>query len=322
MPNSPGKVKLYLGDLNPGFGWTEMIASWEADTPPGSWIEVFAQADFGDRRSKPYSLGKWSLDDKLAPRWSVNDQKDEDGRVATDTLILGKTPGKVGFFAELNSSASGEWPSIRAVHAVFSSPTVPADESAPNSRVLGKVLDVPTRSQMTYPGGNVLCSPTAVSMVLWYWASFLGRPELDRDVPLVQAGVFDKNWGGTGNWPFNTAYASSLPGMRGYVSRFDAVGQLEAWIERGIPVITSVSLQLIKGAERKGDNDGHLVVLVGFSPEGDPVFNDPGRSVEVRQTYKRDAFKRAWATSGNTVYLIYPKLWNVPQVAGAQWDLR
>ncbi len=34
--------------VRPGFGWTELVASWEAETPPGSWIEVAARAEAAD----------------------------------------------------------------------------------------------------------------------------------------------------------------------------------------------------------------------------------------------------------------------------------
>ena len=172
---------------------------------------------------------------------------------------------------------------------------------------------------MSYPGGNVLCSPTVVSMLLAFWAKELRHPELDRDVPEVQQGVFDPNWPGTGNWPFNTAFAGTVPGMRAYVARLTDISELEAWIASGKPVATSVSYDLLRGKGKKGASDGHLVVLVGFDEHGDPVFNDPGRSTEVRQTYKRADFDAAWATSGRTVYLIYPKFGLVPEDPFGHW---
>lgn len=168
---------------------------------------------------------------------------------------------------------------------------------------------------MSYENGNVICSPAATSMLLAHWAEADNRPEFDRDVPEVVAGVYDWAYKGTGNWIFNTAFAGALPGMKGQVLRLNDLYDLETLIEFGFPVACSVSYALLKGKDAVEPNDGHLVVLVGFTARGDPVFNDPGRSVEVRQIYKREAFLRAWSTSGRTVYLIHPESRQRPKLS-------
>src|SRR5688500_2602762 len=40
-----------------GFGYAEAIASWNADTPPGTWIETQLRARIGERWTSWYSLG-------------------------------------------------------------------------------------------------------------------------------------------------------------------------------------------------------------------------------------------------------------------------
>ena len=103
----------------------------------------------------------------------------------------------------------------------------------------GTVLDVPERSQMVYPnGGPVWCSPTSTSMVMAYWSERLGEPALNRPVPEVAAAVYDVVYRGNGNWPFNTAYAGR-DGLVAYVSRMSTLGQVERWIEAGVPVVAS-----------------------------------------------------------------------------------
>jgi hypothetical protein len=157
-------------------------------------------------------------------------------------------------------------------------------------------------------------------MLLAYWARQLDQPTLDRDVPEVAAGVHDPNWPGTGNWPFNTAYAGSLPGLRSYVARLAGLNELEAWIAAGIPVATSVDYAVLKDSDKTGD--GHLVVCVGFTAEGDVVLNDPGRRVEVRRVVARDKFARAWKGSQNTVYIAHPVGHPAPPDPNHHWFTR
>jgi hypothetical protein len=145
-------------------------------------------------------------------------------------------------------------------------------------------------------------------MVLARWSQLLGRPELNRDVPEVAAGVYDEDYSGTGNWPFNTAYASHFAGMRGFVTRFEDVNELEDWIAAGIPVVISARWDLLR-PDRQDTGNGHLLVCIGFTPDGDVVVNEPAGNLKtghVRQVYRREDVRRAWAKSNNTVYLIYP----------------
>jgi hypothetical protein len=190
----------------------------------------------------------------------------------------------------------------------------------PNKAAWGKTIQVPEKSQMAYPNGGVLCSPTTVSMLLTHWSRTLKQPDLDHDVPDVVKGVYDANWHGTGNWPFNTAYAGSFPGMRGYVSRFSDVSELEDWIAAGLPVGISLDYDRLRG-KGPGPN-GHLVVCVGFTPEGDVILNDPGTSKNVRKTFPRKSLVYAWAYSKNTVYLIYPESAALPNDRFCHWSIK
>lgn len=292
--------------VDPEMQWNELIVSWNADLQPTGKLTVEAMVQGADRW---YVLGIWTND--KTTRKSVNEQKSEAGEVSTDTLIVPATESKV------NLRITGEGAALKLITLSFANreaATAPGEKSEVG---LGKVLEPPRRAQMSYPNGKVICSATSTSMLLGYWAKELSIPTLDVDVPAVCDGVFDPEWPGTGNWPFNTAFAGSQPGMRGYVARLWNVEQLQRWIDRGIPVACSVSNQLLQG-NPKGKNDGHIVVLVGFTPEGDPVFNDPGRNV-VRMTYKRADFEAAWASSGRTCYLVYPKHYAAPENRERCW---
>jgi len=70
---------------------------------------------------------------------------------------------------------------------------------------------------------------------------------------------------------------------------------------------------------KKGDltgagygTNGHLMVIIGFAPNGDVVVNDPASHLvasndEVRFTYNREEFENAWIPhSGGLVYVLHP----------------
>jgi hypothetical protein len=183
-----------------------------------------------------------------------------------------------------------------------------ASVSTGNPALWNKTLNLPECSQMVYPdGGEVWCSPTSTSMVLGYWNNDTGACE--PRVRAAVAGVYDWIYDGHGNWPFNTAYAATF-GYEGYVARFTSLAQAETYIAAGIPVIMSIAWG--KGDLTNADiesTNGHLLVLVGFDADGNPVVNDPASpsNEAVQRIYLRSEFEPLWLqASGGTVYLIYP----------------
>ena len=69
------------------FNFTEAIASWNASTPTGTWIEAQFRSQYGTRWSKWYTLGIWAADYSIIRRHSVQSQGDSDGYVAVDTFV-------------------------------------------------------------------------------------------------------------------------------------------------------------------------------------------------------------------------------------------
>ncbi|MFI5387618.1 MAG: C39 family peptidase [Fimbriimonadales bacterium] len=286
--------------VDPGFDWDELVVSWNVKRPERSSIRFEARVLRPEGATNWYTMALWSIE---GPRSSIQGQKDGDGQVLTDTLRVAKPGGKVELRAYMQTLDGAKSPKLSLVTLSFvSSAFSPPDE--PDRSAWGKTIEVYQRSQMSYPNGDILCSPTAVSMLMRHWSDVLRRPELDRDVPAVEAGAIDAGDPKTGNWPFSMAYAASLDAFTAYVSRFSGISDLERWIVQGIPVACSVDYTLLQG--KTGPKAGHFVVLIGFTAQGDPMFNDPGWSKQVRQTYKRADFEKAWASSNRTVYLVYP----------------
>lgn len=313
----PGEIILTSREIHSRIAWDELIASWNVEIPASAYLKIEARAVYPDRTTKWYGLGLWSGDPALHPRESVRRQKDADGDVDTDTLIL-REPTK-RFQVRLTMKGTGrERPKLKFLGLSLTDTGAQRKPLPPNRAAWGRTLDVPERSQMAYENGGVLCSPTTVSMMLAHWSRVLKRPSLDRDVPEIVTGVHDPKWGGTGNWVFNTAYAGALPGMRAYTTRLTDVAELEDWIARGIPVGLSLCYNRLRGKGR--EPSGHLVVCVGFTATGDVVVNDPGTSKNVRKVFPRANLVDAWAHSKNAAYFIYPEKVRLPKDRFGHWE--
>ena len=311
------EVRLTSPTIDAGFDFNQLVVSWNVSLAPRARLKIEVQPVFARRTGRFYTLGWWSAKDAVELSHSVPSQSDRDAEVETDVLVLAESARKFRVRLTLIQSPTADPTILRflGVSVLNNSTTPSATVIMPGPR--GAVLPVPTRSQLDYPMGDAWCSPTSLSMVLSYWAALLDRADLDRDVPEVAAGVDDPGWPGTGNWPFNAAYAGSFPGMRAYVTRLGDVGELEYWIDAGVPVVASVAYSLLKGEPNQ--NDGHLVVVVGFDPQGAVILNDPGTRHSVQKTVPRDQFATAWSHSHNTVYLVHPVDHAVPASPDGHW---
>jgi hypothetical protein len=300
-----------------GFGFWEAIASWEADTPAGTWVETQVRAQVSGTWTQWFNVGVWAQEGATVRRHSVNGQVDALAQVSTDTLLITakKAATAVQVKVRLFSADGVALPRVHGGAVTVST----APERNPvlvpgNPARWNRVLAVPPCSQMVYPdGGEVWCSPTSTAMVLKYWAGDTGACE--ADVRAAVSGVYDWIYKGHGNWPFNTAFAFTQ-GLRSHVTRFTRLAQVEEWVTAGVPVIVSVAWRKgeLSGAPIESTN-GHLLVIVGFDASGNPVVNDPAASSDggVRRTYLRSELEPLWLkASTGTAYLVYPEGWTVP----------
>ena len=305
-------------EITARLNWDQLVVSWNVEMPEGGYLKVEARAIYPGHASGYYVLGLWSMNTNRYPRESVPNQQDADGKVATDTLILKRGCDRLQVRLTLGGDERRR-PKVKYLGLCVTDTRVAPAGLPANRAGWGRALPVPERSQMAYPNGKVLCSPATVSMIMAYWAQRLGRPELDEsDVSGVASAVYDAKWGGTGNWVFNTAYAGSFDGMKGYVSRFSDLSEVEDWVAAGVPVALSVCSDRLH--HRGPGPNGHLVVCVGFTRDGDVVVNDPGSARNVRRVYPREDVRNAWSASHNTVYLIYPHEAEAPRDRLGHWD--
>ncbi len=315
--SKPGETVLTSPVLVARLSWQELIASWNADTPDGAYLKVEVRALYPTSATKYYTMGLWSSNPGRHPRESVRGQGDADGTVETDTLTLARPSVRFQVRVTLGGD-DVQRPSLKFLGVSLTDTNASPAPLSPNQAAWGRLLPVPERSQMRYPNGKVLCSPTTVSMLLGFWAESLKRPDFDRDVPELASAIYDTQWKGTGNWAFNMACAGSQRGLRAYVTRLSDVAELEEWIAAGMPVGLSLCYDRLR--DKGPGPNGHLVVLVGFTEKGDPIINDPGTSQNVRKIFPRKNLVYAWSYSRNTVYLVYPENSEIPRDRFGHWD--
>lgn len=305
----------------PGFAFTELVPSWEARTPVGTFVRVQVRGRASDGSVSSWdSLGRWASHDADVRRSSQGGQPDDLGTVATDTWKVAGLTGwqvRVTLLREAGSSAT---PRLDAVGAMVSRlpATAGVSTSAPGV-ARGTVLAVPTFSQMAheghYPqwggGGQAWCSPTSLAMVLRYYGALPSKAETawvgDHEARVVDhlaRMTYDYGYRGTGNWPFNTAYAATRV-QQAFVTRFASLRDVERFVAAGIPVVTSITFATgeLRNAPIGGTN-GHLLVVVGFTETGDVVVNDPAadprEGESVRRVYDRGQFEDVWLRRGTS----------------------
>ncbi len=276
------------------------VISWNALTPPTSTLFLEARVRFGQAWSGFLRVAQWGNDPLQNTTFA---DSDENVFLETDTLIC-KTPADA---LQLRVTLGGAASLTGLAVAFLDDEALELQTSSQTA--WGVDLPVPTRSQMIYPdGGRVWCSPTSTTMLLEYWSAKFGRSLADT-VPETAKAVWDVMYRGAGNWAFNMAYASSK-GLQAYVTSLSSFAEAETWIARGVPLALSIGWKdgELEGAPI-GHSAGHLVVLCGFTQDGDPIVNDPAQPTDdkVRMIYPRDQLERAWlAHSGGVVYVVQP----------------
>ena len=314
-----------------GFTVGELVPTWDADTPDGSWLQVEAALVLADGgRSGWYVMARWTSTEGGLCRTTVPGQKDGHAEVHTDVLAVSDRVRAVGWqlrAVALRPLGSTATPRLRSLGAMASAhphgPVEPSDRPGEGSHV----LDVPAYSQQRHrgehpewdSGGASWCSATSMAMVLDHWKAGPDEAETawvepgnahPQVVHAVRA-VYDHAYDGAGNWAFNTAYAGQR-GLCGFVTRLRGLDEAELFTAAGIPLVASVSFTREELDGAGYDTKGHLLVIVGFDERGDVVVNDPASHElpdddEVRATYDRGQFEQVWGRSGGLVYVIHPE---------------
>jgi hypothetical protein len=306
------------------FAFDELVASWNAATPAGTWIRTEMQAGGSGRETKWYTMGIWASGDGDIHRTSVGGQGDTDGFIAIDTFIRDNKAAPLDSYrlrVTLYRASGRATPTVRMIGAMTSAATTYAIPSTFDAREGDNV--VPPYSQEVHRGefpeydngGEAWCSPTSTAMVLAYWgvgpsfadlAAFPGPGYTDPQVDYAARYVYDWHYQGAGNWPDNAAYAARF-GLNAFVTRLRSLNEAELFINAGIPLVASIQGNLPGFFFKK--TSGHLLVIRGFTKSGDVIANDPAvpTDADVTKVYGRGDFENVWlGGSAGIVYVIYP----------------
>ncbi|MEU8568996.1 peptidase C39 family protein [Streptomyces pathocidini] len=300
---------------------TELVASWSARTPAGTWIQIEMIGTYSDGKKTPaYVLGRWASGDEDIKRTSVDDQKDGRSSVWTDTFSIDDAASGLRLASYQLRLTLYRKPGTKATPTVWRIGAMGSDipdrfevaASEPGEGGEPRELEVPRYSQNIhkgqYPeydnGGEAWCSPTSSQMIIEYWGREPSEDDLDwvdpefEDPQVCHAARFtyDYQYEGCGNWPFNAAYAATYRDFQGIVTRLGSLSDLERLIAAGIPVITSQSFMESELTGAGYGTAGHLMTVIGFTEDGDVIANDPASdsNEEVRRVYQRREWENIW----------------------------
>ncbi|MBA0050856.1 peptidase C39 family protein [Streptomyces sp. AJS327] len=301
---------------------SELIASWNAHTPAGTWVRIELLGTYSDGTDTPaYTLGVWTAGDgeDVPRRTSVDDQTDDKSAVYTDTFAIADADSglRLASFqlrATLYRAEGGDAaPALWRLGAMSSD--VPARYEVPAAEPgvgAGVELEVPRYSQEIhkgqYPeydgGGEAWCSPTSSQMIIEFWGreptpeqlEWVNPDYADPQVCHAARHTFDYQYQGCGNWPFNVAYATTYKDMQAVVTRLESLTQAEEVVAAGIPLITSQSFIESELDGAGYGTAGHLMTVIGFTEDGDVIANDPASpdNPSVRRVYKRRQWENIW----------------------------
>ncbi|MER5464250.1 peptidase C39 family protein [Streptomyces sp. NPDC002668] len=297
---------------------TEVIASWNAHTPAGTWLQVELRGVYSDTTPTPwFVMGRWAAGDGDIRRTSLDDQGDGKAGIWTDTFSIDDAAGGLRLVSYQLRLTLYRKPGTRLTPTVWRLGAMASDipdrftvpASAPG---LALELSVPRYSQNThvgqYPeydnGGEAWCSPTSSQMIIEYWGrkpsaadlSWVNPAFADPQVCHAARFTFDYQYNGCGNWPFNAAYAATFKDMSAVVTRLSSLTDLETLIRAGIPAITSQSFLKEELTGAGYGTSGHLMTVIGFTADGDVIANDPASpsNAAVRRVYRRAEWEKIW----------------------------
>jgi hypothetical protein len=306
----PNRGRWLTQEIEADFPFTEVLPSWNVDAPPDTGIrfEIRVRDAASPEWSPWLHMGSWG---RVVHR-PDRTVSFEHGTVNVDVLTLDQPADAIQMRAEfldfnLPHLPRGEGPALRRLAICYSGVVEDPEQRAalmPPVEIEGewvRTLPVPHHGQgvLGRPLSGLCCSPTSLTMVL---QSLGAECTLEENTEAV----FDPEYAIFGNWARNVARAGEL-GFDAWLTRFRSWDQVRAEIAAGNPVIASVRIEEgeITGVTYDG---GHLVVVRGFTPEGDVVVNDPAYSERGEgAVWFADEMATVWFDHGGVAYMIRPR---------------
>lgn len=297
-----------------------LVASWNAEVPEGTYVEVMARAyvDMKKEWTEWLSWGKWTRD--ITMRRSANTETELAG-VDTDVFTVygsnGETASLVQLRVLLHSDDPAVTPVLEQVAATYKN-TLEGQAIQPSLAYSLYDGQLPEKVEPTCPAisqmvressiGSVICSATTICTIL----NAHGEDLLPEQVALL---CYDSAYDGFGNWAFSVATAGSF-GYDAYVQYGD-FDLLRNELANGNPVGLSVRYSsspsgsypyLENGAA--SNTAGHLITITGYETiDGVEYFYSSdaaaGTDAGCLRRYRADQLDAAW--SGRVAYIVHEK---------------
>jgi hypothetical protein len=273
---TPDKTIRYLSPITKlSFPAKELVLTWNALTPKQTWLHIqFRVKNETDDWSNWFDLADWR---RAAPS-ERNANDDAYGVLEVDILKASKdfhyVQYRIGFYTE----ALGVAPTLKTVSLAYTQPNAVKDKKVAVEAPVGKktILSVPWLSQLRtdhvddYDLINAgVCAPTSITMAMNYYGKKFTVGDIARYAHDPIADIY-------GNWAFLVATAGEN-GFQAWVERFRHWKEVRRYVDKGVPVIVSVAYP--KGtfsAAPDAESPGHLMVVKGFTKEGNVLVNNPG----------------------------------------------
>lgn len=291
---------LYSG-VNAPFATNNVVPSWNLDVPDGTGYRIEVRAVNGGTSTIWYEVFRQGY----IPGGITRYRSDGNGYIDWDTLKLYSTWPRIEYRVTLYTSRLGATPTLRLMALCYADMNYIIAYVALPPPGTTTSLPVPWRSQYWVPGiGGEICGPTSLAMAEEYFGCNLPSET-------VAADCYDVYYDGYGNWPL-LAQAASKRGFQGYVFRANTQQPLRDHFAAGNLVIVSMAYD-------EGDltnspipsTDGHLVLIVGVTADGDYLANDSAGSDSRWDHVVYDAYEMAhvWLYIGDgTGIVIMPNL--------------
>ncbi|MCI0513512.1 C39 family peptidase [candidate division KSB1 bacterium] len=143
--------------------------------------------------------------------------------------------------------------------------------------------------QVSATYGGRICSPTTVAMILRSY-------QIPVDPLKFALDTYDPYYEIFGVWPRVVQNASEY-GLRGEVTRYRSWRETRQVLAAGGRIGMSIGAPLYSG---------HLVMLAGFTANGDPIVHDPARTRDgYAHLFSKAELSQAWFDKGGVAYTFY-----------------
>lgn len=269
------------------------LPSWNGTAPGDSGgFRVLIRVPYSSGWSPWLDVGYWK-----ANLWPSKSTSFGGGRIDIDIVELNYYTNQWQFAIELKRQAGSVTSPTVSLLSLFIS-----DSRTTQSINYASILNdqpepifIPTTFLAQYRisneiGGSI-CSPTTVAMILL-------SCNIQVDPLQFALDTYDPYWQIFGVWPRVVQNASEY-GVKGTVTRYRTWSEAREVLAQGGRIGMSI------GAPLYG---GHLVMLAGFTENGDPIVHDPARTYDgYAHVFNKYDLSRSWFAKGGVAYTIFPK---------------